>query len=169
MNYIDTSLVIAAMDNSVHGGGKRGSREALTMLSRTGDKVVSELFLVELAAAISRRPELISALPTENVQPETVLLAYLVYIMAKFDLKLLSPSSELITTPLGRVTSESGSSLAMAPGLKLRSLDLLHISHLISIKDRGFNVESLLTSDGDFRRAESFLKGHNVKLIVLEP
>jgi hypothetical protein len=88
MNYVDTSLVISAVDTSMQSR----SREATTLLSSTREKVVSELFLVELAASISRKPELISAVLVEDAQPSTVLLAYLVYLMSKYDLKLLPPS-----------------------------------------------------------------------------
>ncbi len=163
MNYIDTSLVIAAMDTST----RQRSREAATLLARTREKVVSELFLVELAASISRKPELISAVPVEDVQPSTVLLAYLVHLMSKYDVKLLPPAVEQVATPFGKVDLESGSCLALASDVKLRSLDLLHIAHLISLKNRGFNIESLLTSDSDFSKAERLLGDHEVKLIVL--
>jgi len=162
MNYVDTSLVISAMDTSM----RSRSKEATRLLTNTSEKVVSELFLVELAASISRKPELISAVSVEDTQPSMVLLAYLVYLMSKYDLKLLPPSVELVTTPFGKVDVESGSCLALAPDMKLRSLDLLHVAHLISLKNRGFNIELLLTSDSDFSKAQGFLKEHEVKLIV---
>ncbi len=73
MNYIDTSLLIAAMDTST----QQKSKEAATLLARTREKIVSELFLVELAASISWKPELISAVQVEDTRPSTVLLAYL--------------------------------------------------------------------------------------------
>lgn len=163
MNYVDTSLVIAAMDTST---GPR-SREATTLLASTREKVVSEVFLVELAASISRKPELISAVSVEGTQPSTVLLAYVVYLMSKYEVKLLPPSAEQVATPFGKVNVESGSCLALASDVRLRSLDLLHVAHLISLKTRGFNIESLLTSDSDFSKAQRFLEEHEVKLIVL--
>lgn len=163
MNYIDTSLVIAAMDSSA----RSRSREAAALLARTREKVVSELFLVELAAAISRNPGLISAVSVEDTQPATILLSYLVYLLSKYNLKLLPPSNEHVATPFGRVSSEAGSCLALATGLKLRSLDLLHIAHLISVKNRGFSIESLLTSDSDFSKAERLLEENGVKLLIL--
>src|SRR5487761_573495 len=98
MNYVDTSLAIAAMDTSM----RPRSREATTLLASTREKVVSELFLVELAASISRKSKLISAVSVEGTQPSTVLLAYLVYLMSKYGVKLLPPSVDV----------ESGSCLA---------------------------------------------------------
>lgn len=163
MNYIDTSLIITAMDTSA----RPKSRQATSVLARTREKVVSELFLVELAGSISRKPDLITAFPAEDSKPSTILIAYLVYLMSKYDLKLLPPSGEQVATPLGKIGAEAGSCLALASELKLRSLDLLHIAHLISLKNRGFSIESLLTSDLEFSKAHSFLQECNVKLIVL--
>jgi len=163
MNYVDTSVLISAMDTSV----RPRSRQATTLLANTREKVVSELFLVELSASISRKPELISAVPAEDAQPSTIILAYLVYLMSKYDLKLLPLSGEQVATPFGKVGAESGSCLALASEVKLRSLDLLHVAHLISLKNGGFNIEALLTSDSDFSKVQRFLKEHQVELILL--
>jgi glycerol-3-phosphate cytidylyltransferase-like family protein len=165
MNYVDTSLVTVAMDTTT----RARSKKAAAMLASAREKVVSELFLVELSAAISRKPELISALPVEDTQPSTILLAYLVHLMSKYELKLLSPSNELVATPLGRVGAESGFSIALSSDLKLRSLDLLHVAYLMSLKNRGFGIESFLTSNPDFSKAEKFLEDNGVKLILLKP
>lgn len=164
MNYVDTSLVVAALDTSEPSR----SRDATAMLERGGEKVVSELFLVELASAISRKSELIAAARLEDSQPPTILLAYLVYLMSKYDLRLLGSSGEQVTTPFGRVSAEAGSCLGIAADLKLRSLDLLHLAHMLSLKERGYSVEALLTSDAEFLKAERFLAGRGVKVLVLK-
>lgn len=162
MNYIDTSLVVTALDST----SEKRSKYASTILSRTREKVVSQLFLLELASAISRKPELINAVALEENNPASVLLAYLVYLLSKYDLKFLALSGEQVATPFGRVNTEVGSSVALAAELKLRSLDLLHVAHLLLLKDRGYSIESLITSDSDFLRAEKFLEQHGVKLVV---
>jgi hypothetical protein len=72
-----------------------------------------------------------------------------------------------VATPFGKVDVESGSCFALAFEVKLRSLELLHVAHLISMKNGGFTIESLLTSDSDFSKAQKFLKEQGVKLIVL--
>jgi len=165
MNYIDTSLVVAALDST----SEKRSKYASTILGRTREKVVSQLFLLELASAISRKPELIKAVAMEeNNKPASVLLAYLVYLLSKYDLKFLPLSGEQVATPFGRVNTEVGSGLALAAELKLRSLDLLHVAQLLLFKDRGYTIESLLTSDADFLRAEKFLEQHGVKLLVIQ-
>lgn len=162
MNYIDTSLVIAALDTS----SPAKSKDATALLTRTREKVVSELFLVELASVFSRKSDLIAAVHVEDTSPATVMLAFMVYVMSKYDLKLVEPSIEHVATPFGRVDAESSSCLALASELKLRSLDLLHVSHLVSIMHRGFIVESFLTSNSDYQRAEKFLEEQGVRLII---
>ncbi len=162
MNYVDTSLVVTALDRS----NPKRSKAAAALLGGSRGKVVSELFLVELASTISRKADLLNALGAEDSQPPTILLAYLLYVMSKFELKLIGPSGERVVTPLGRVSGEAGSSLGLAANLRLRSLDLLHVAHLVSLTDRGYGIETLLTSDAEFLKAESFLKERGVQLIV---
>jgi predicted nucleic acid-binding protein len=164
MNYIDTSLVVTALDSI----SEKRSKYASKILGRTREKVVSQLFLLELASAISRKPELIKAVAMEENNPASILLAYLVYLLSKYDLKFLPLSGEQVATPFGRVNTEIGSGLALAADLKLRSLDLLHVAQLLLFKDRGYTIESLLTSDADFLRAEKFLEQHGVKLLVIQ-
>ncbi len=128
--------------------------------------MVSELFVVELASALSRKTELITSIGLEEDQPPTILLAYLVYLMSKYGLRLLSPSGGQVVTPLGRVSAEDGSCLYMATDLKLRSLDLLHVAHLLSLKNRGYSIETLLTSDAEFLKATKFLERSGVRVVV---
>ncbi len=162
MIYVDTSLVVTALDTS----DPSRSKAAAELMNRSGVKAVSELFLVELAAAVSRKSGLIAAVRAEDAQPSTVLLAYLAHLMSKYDLKLLSPSGEHVFTPLGKVGAEAGSCLGLAVPLKLRSLDLLHVAHLLSLKERGYGIELLLTSDSEFLKAEKFLSERGVRLVV---
>lgn len=162
MNYVDTSLVITALDVSEPAR----SRAAKALLERNEGKVVSELFLVELSSAISRKAELIAAVSVEDSQPPTILLAYLVYLMSKYGLKLLGPSGEHVLTPIGRIGLEAGSCLALAAELKLRSLDLLHVAYLLSLKERGYGIEKLLTTDREFQKAEKLLDEHEVKVVI---
>jgi predicted nucleic acid-binding protein len=162
MIYVDTSVVVASLDASYPSR----SRAAAALLDKRADKVVSELFVVELAAAISRKAGLMDAVGADASQRSTVLLAYLVHLMSKFSLKLLGPSGDLAYTPLGRLGAEAGSSLGLATDLKLRTLDLLHLAHLLSLKERGFSIEALLTSDREFLKAEKLLGDRGVRLVI---
>lgn len=162
MIYVDTSVVVMSLDKSEPAR----STTATELLDESVGKVVSEIFLVELAAAISRKEELIDAVAEGDVKPQMALLAYLVYLMSKYDLRLLESSDSRIFTPLGRVSAESGSSLGLAARLKLRSLDLFHVAHLLSLKDRGYGIDAILTSDGEFLKAQKLLSERGVKVIL---
>lgn len=162
MMYVDTSMVVTALDPS----DPVRSKAAAVLLEGGRDKVVSELFLVELAAAVSRNASLLGAVQSEDARPATVLVAYLVYLMSKYHLRLLSPSGGMVPTPLGEVRGEAAASLGVAAELKLRSLDLLHVSYLLSLRERGYSVDTLLTSDEDFLKAEPLLERQGVKLVV---
>jgi len=41
---------------------------------------------------------------------------------------------------------------------------LLHVSHLLSLKERGYPIEGIITADKDFLKAEKFLEGVGVKV-----
>jgi predicted nucleic acid-binding protein len=58
-------------------------------------------------------------------------------------------------------------SLAFAAELKLRTLDLLHVAHLLALKEGGSHVEALATADRDFLRAEKHLALRGVKVAVM--
>jgi hypothetical protein len=46
------------------------------------------------------------------------------------------------------------------------SLDLLHVSHLLSLKERGYPIEGVITADKDFLKAEKLLEGAGVKISI---
>lgn len=137
------------------------------MLSAEGEKVVSEVFLLELSSALSRRDDLISAVASQvTATNAAIVTAYVVYVMSKYGLKLIESPAERVFTPMGRVSAEVGVAIGHSAELKLRSLDLLHVSHLLVLKERGFPIETLITSDREFSKAEKFLESRGVKLIV---
>ena len=161
MKYVDTSAVVQALD----ARKAEESKAASELLRTREDKVVSEVFLLELAAAFSRRDDLISAFASEADAPRsTIVTAYVAYAMSKYGLKFLESSGEKTLTPLGRASAEVAAALARSADLKMRSLDLLHVSHLLSLKERGYPIEGIITADKDFLKAEEFLEGVGVKV-----
>ncbi len=137
------------------------------MLSTKADKVVSEVFLLELCSAFSRREDLISAvINVVKASGAAVVTAYVVYIMSKYGLKLIETPGDRVFTPMGRVSAEVGAATGHAAELKLRSLDLLHLSNLLVLKDRGYPIDSIITSDHEFLKAERFLEKRGVKLAM---
>ena len=137
------------------------------MLSTKAEKIVSEVFLLELSAAFSRRDDLISAVASEVVATTAAIVnAYVAYVMSKYGLKLIETPGERVLTPLGRVSAEVAAAMGHSAQVKLRSLDLLHVSHLLSMKDKGYPVESIMTSDREFLKAEKFLESRGVKVAI---
>jgi hypothetical protein len=87
--------------------------------------------------------------------------------MSKFGLKLLYIQSEKIGTPFGRVGAEVGEAIEKAASLRLRSLDLLHISHLLSQRKRGYPIENFVTSDREFLKVQNLLSQFGVGIDIL--
>jgi predicted nucleic acid-binding protein len=81
--YTDTSVIVAALDPS-----DPRCRKARRLLEDGGYRVVSELTLVELASAVSRRGELLSSLAGAiGADEELTLSAALLYLLKRFNLR----------------------------------------------------------------------------------
>jgi len=156
-------VVVRALDE----GHPAESTKARESLSAEGEKVVSEVFLLELSSAFSRRDDLISAVAKQVTATDAAIVtAYVVYVMSKYGLKLIEAPSDRVFTPMGRVSAEVGVAIGHSAELKLRSLGLLHISHLLVLKERGYPIEILITSDKEFLKAETLLEGLGVKVSI---
>jgi len=156
-------VVVQALDerNAEEGG------RAAELLSSKAEKVVSEVFLLELSSAFSRRDDLVSAVASQvTATSAAIVTAYVVYVMSKYGLKLIEAPGEMVFTPMGRVSAQVGVAMGHSAELKLRSLDLLHISHLLVLKERGYPIESVITSDREFLKAEKFLENRGVKVAI---
>lgn len=163
MIYTDTSAVVQALDNQ----HPNESRKAAELLSTKAEKVVSEIFLLELSSAFSRRDDLISAVSRQmKISNEAIASAYIIYVMSKYGLKLIETTRDTVFTPMGRVGAEVGVGIGHSAELKLKSLDLLHLSHLLLLKERGYPIESILTSDREFLKAEKFLEKRGVRVTI---
>ncbi len=165
MSYVETSIIIAALD-------KRDPRckDALSILESEEYKVVSELTLVELTSVLSRREDLIARLSKQlTLNRKLAILALLLYVLKRFKLKFVSLGSPLKATSIGRIYAPFSKALEIVPDLKLRTLDLLHIAYLETLKELGEPLHKLLTADTDFVRAEEYLrKSVGVKLQVVK-
>ena len=143
------------------------SRIAAGLLSTKAEKVVSEVFLLELSSAFSRREDLVSAMASQvEASKAAIVTAYVIYVMSKYGLKLIEASGDRIFTPMGRVREEVGVGIGHSAELKLRSLDLLHLSYLLVLKERGYPIESIITSDREFLKAEEFLEKRGVRVAI---
>lgn len=163
MIYVDTSVVVQALDRR----HPRESEMAGESLSTNAEKVVSEVFLLELSSAVSRRQDLVMAVAREvEATGAAIVTAYVAYVMSKYGLRLVEAPGERVFTPLGRVGATVAGAMRFSAELRLRSLDLLHISHALLLKGRGYPIEGILTSDREFLKAAGFLEKRGVKVAL---
>lgn len=149
MSYIDTSAIVAALDPS----DPRMS-EARRLLDRAEARIVSDLVVAELASVISRRTGALDRVARVLGKPEPVAVAVAVlYILKRFKLKQVSVKGR-IRLPYGEYYKPLAYTVTLAGKLKLKTLDLLHLSYIKAMKQQGVKVNTLLTADEDFARSK---------------
>ncbi len=154
MSYIDTSVIVAALDPQ-----DPRMEKARSLLGEKGDKVVSEIVLVELASLLSRRTEITRTLAARlGLSGEEAVVAVILYILRRFGLRYRGVSGAARLPLLGRVYQPVATAIELAPRAKLRTLDLLHIAYAKLLKERGEAVERLVTMDKGFEKARRALR-----------
>jgi len=146
MSYIDTSIIIAALDPT-----DSRMHQARRVLEEVRDKIISELVLVELTSVLSRRRELISNLAKKlGLSEDLLIMAVLLYIIKRFNLTYKAVRYRVATLPLGRVYMPLAVAMKLSTQLKLKTLDLLHAAYIKLLKDEGEPIHTLVTADSDF-------------------
>ncbi len=154
MSYVDTSIIIAALD-------PRDPRreKALKILGDSRPKIISELTLVELASVLARRREVIAALANRlSIDEHLAFIAVLIYILRRFRLKYIGVK-EYSRTMLGEHYKPMSYAVDLASTVGLKTLDLLHIAYIKAMKEQGTKICSLLTVDADFKKHETSIQG----------
>jgi len=153
MPYIDTSIIIVALDPSDHR-----NREAIKILDEERNKIISELVIIELANVLSRRRELVSQLASKlGLSEELTIFAILLYIMKRFKLRYESIEKRIKSTILGKMYSPVAAAIELSKPLQLKTLDSLHIGYIKVLKDEGKSIDRLITADTDFEKAKEYL------------
>jgi len=164
MSYVDTSVIVAALDPT-----DPRRKRAKAILEREGVKIASELTLMELASALSRRTELLSELASKlGLNKELMEVVTLLYILKRFNLEYRVLGTHAKVTVFGKVYAPIATAMELSPKLRLKTLDLLHAAYLKLLKERGEPVDTLVTADEDFKRVEKELReavGVNVYLM----
>ncbi len=139
--YIDTSVIVAAVD-----GGDRRNRDASKFLSREKEKIISPLVLAEVFSVVSRNSAgLISRFEVEIDEKDLpAVIARL--SMKKYGLRLVYSFDREVTI-FGEVPAEVKLAFTLAPQLKLRTLDLLHLSNAWNLRLNGYRVDEFATFD----------------------
>ncbi len=166
MSYIDTSIIVAALDP----GDPRQGR-ARRILETGRDSTASELVVAELASVISRREELVRSMADSLGLPrELVPTALILYILKRFKLSYRAVEGRAKTTLLGRMGEPIATAVELAPNLRLKTLDLLHAAYIKILKETGEPIHTLITADAEFEKASKQLEETlKVKLHVLKP
>jgi len=137
--YIDTSVIIAAVDK-----GDNRNKDAEKFLSREKEKLVSPLTLAEIFSVVSRSSEKLNVDVDEDDLPAVITRL----CIKKFGLKVVSLFGKELTI-FGEMPAELKLAFILAPKLKLRTMDLLHVSYAWNLRLNGYNVEEFATFDGE--------------------
>ena len=147
MSYIDTSVIIAALDPL--DPRQRSARIVLEDEERI--KVVSELVLMELASVLVRRELLLELKARLDLREELVLPTVLLYLIKRFKLGYERVDGHTKIPVLGELYSPMAVALNLLTKLKLRTLDSLHVAYSKLLKDKGKEIDSLITVDEEFK------------------
>ncbi len=155
--YIDTSVLLACADSldKYHYDCRR-------YMAVSTRNIVSSLTMVELSSVLSRRideivfpnevGEFLSRLPFQR-RVEVVIK----YLMKRFKLDFLRVNREILTF-IGVFPEHMGWALRFAPKMKLKTLDLLHISIAYILK-RDAHIVAIATLDKHYKEREKEIYG----------
>ena len=164
MSYVDTSVIVAALDPT-----DPRSQRAKAVLEEKGRKVVSELVVAELASVLSRRSGLLSELAGRlGLSRELTEVAVILYLLRRFNLEYRALGTRTKVTVFGRMYAPMAVAMELSSRLRLKTLDLLHAAYLKLLKEAGEPIHTLVTADKDFKEAEEGLRDAvdvNVRLI----
>jgi len=149
MAYVDTNVILAKYfpDDALHGKAER-------FLDHGGDrKVVSPVSVVELAAVISRLDADIRA-PKELLQesPRKRVRAIVEFLIRDCNLTVATVPARARIRFAGTtlpIPLEYQRSIRLAHGLKLRTLDLIHLAYADNLRKWGHEINTFVTGDRD--------------------
>nr|MDO8062137.1 PIN domain-containing protein [Candidatus Freyrarchaeum guaymaensis] len=154
MKYIDTSVIVSALDPL-----DEKQKTSLQFLEEEKEKVASELVMLELASVVSRRlDELSIPLREFSLPSEQLLIAILVYVLRRFGIKFVKIVGSMEIPLLGQMSLPVAATIELSAKIKLRSLDLLHIAYVKLLKEKGFKISAFATLDEYFVKAKEFLE-----------
>ena len=155
MAYVDTNVILANYfpEDRVHS---RAS--AFFELSRKR-KIVSPVSVVELFAVVSRLKTELRA-PKEILEelPRRRVRALVEFLIKDCKLFLASVPAQAKIKFAGTVLSvpvEYESCIRLAHGLKLKTLDLIHLAYADNLRKWGHGVDVFVTFDGDILRSST--------------
>ena len=141
MKYFDTSVILLAI--------LRDPRREKALKELKDGGITSELGFVELVSYLSR-----------NINDDPI--PYAIKILKDYNIVMKSLMKEKQTL-LGEINYVIYFAINIAKEVKLRTLDLLHLSYAILL-----GVDEFVTADKEFERAREFLSKNKISLKVIE-
>jgi predicted nucleic acid-binding protein len=164
MSYVDTSIIVAALD-------KLDPRQKLAqeVLEKEENKKISELVLAELASILSRKESMLLEISRKiKVREELIVPAAILYIMKRFKLSYKSINGYKRISIVGNLYSPFATAVDISPKFRLKTLDLLHLAYAKTLIEQGEEINELITVDNDFEREREAIKQElNVKVKAL--
>jgi predicted nucleic acid-binding protein len=164
MSYIDTSIIIAALD-------KLDSRQKLAQrfLEKGKNKKVSELVLAELASILSRKESMLLEISRKiKVKEELIIPVAILYIMRRFKLSYRKVNGYKRNFIIGNMYSPLATAVDISFKFKIKTLDLLHLAYIKTLIEQGEEINELITIDDDFEKEREAIKQElNVKVKTL--
>ena len=147
MSYVDTSVIVLALDRL----DPRCSL-AKAALKRAGDKVVSELVLVELSAVLARKG--LTKLFAEKLGVNRRLIAstLILYLLRRFGLRVRAVEGLIRIPMLGDMSQPMAETLNLSERFRLRTLDLLHLAYVKLLREMGERIDILMTADEELKK-----------------
>ncbi len=149
MNYIDASIIIILLDRN-----DARFYEANKVVSEE-DPVMTDMGMVEFISFLSRN----------NLENP---IAYAYHTLQKYNIKLLSLVNSSFIMGFGNVNSLFYKAMELSGKIKLRTLDLLHVSYCIYLKNNNYEIKNLFTADKEFSKSEKTLWKYGINLMILQ-
>jgi predicted nucleic acid-binding protein len=149
LNYIDASIIIILLDRN-----DARFYEANKVVSEE-DPVMTDMGMVEFISFLSRN----------NLENP---IAYAYHTLQKYNIKLLSLVNSSFIMGFGNVNSLFYKAMELSGKIKLRTLDLLHVSYCIYLKNNNYEIKNLFTADKEFSKSEKTLRKYGINLMILQ-
>ena len=144
MKYIDTSVIVSALDQT-----DPSNISSIEVLKSSG-KIISELVVTELTSVLSRNKNFSTLIDELSGDGASTLYATILYIIQRFDILFLPVQQTSVETLIGSYSNIMSFAIEITNDVPMRTLDLLHISYAHAIAESTKSVIEFVTRDREF-------------------
>ena len=162
MSYVETSVIVAALDPS------NPLREAATrFLESEGVKLVSDPVLLDLAYTVSGDDELLSGIAERlGLSRGDAAASMIIYVVKRLGLIYRSARGSVRLPLLGDTPRPIAEALVLA-AQRLGYRRLLHVAYARALREEGNPIYRFVTLDQGFEDARELLRDTGIELVVL--